>query len=635
MKKLYLFLTLSSAVMVGCVNDDYVGDNPEGTRTQTGAIEFGLNAPNISRATLVGSKAAEKLNNHFVVYGTKHATAEAATDANDEIVFNQYNVEWTDNSAGTTTTNSHNWEYVGKDSYSTATTSQTVKYWDESAANGYTFYAFSSGDISYPAAPADLVSVEKIKTVATAGAKVYDKGYTVTAKNGASLDNMYYADRKTVAKSEYGKPVVLTFRNFGSRVRVGFYETVPGYSVKINKFYYDDDATGVVTTFKAMNKDNTTNFAASLQNVKTTGQDNQFTVTYYDNTDASVENRAKVTNTTVAYDYTLTLGTGVVNATLAKTSSTPTWDKTDGAYTTVFPFEANTNPMLIRVDYTLTADDGSGETIEVKNARVVVPAQYVQWKSNYTYTYLFKISDNTNGTSGTTPTDPDDPTTGGKEGLFPITFDALVEATTDNMQETVTTVATNSVTTYANGSNVTANHEYKAGEEVRIVVSNTATAGHAVITPSAIGDANGNAQVYTVTAGTGEAVSEATVKAKLTGIENGITLAAINPAATIETTIPMADGTTKSISNVKFAVAAGTKYAYVYTTTKYAAPTYASASAGTYNASTTYYFKTTGNIYYAASGINATNFEANKANLYTQTTAGTAGVYDVKIINVQ
>lgn len=631
MKKLYLFLTLSSAVMVGCVNDDYVGDNPEGTRTQTGAIEFGLNAPNISRATLVGSKAAEKLNNHFVVYGTKHATAEAATDANDEIVFNQYNVEWTDNSAGTTTTNSHNWEYVGKDSYSTTTTSQTVKYWDENAANGYTFYAFSSSNISYPANASDLVTVTKTTT----GTSVYDKGYTVTAKTGTSLDNMYYADRKTVAKSEYGKPVVLTFRNFGSRVRVGFYETVPGYSVKINKFYYDDDATGVVTTFKAMNKDNTTNFAASLQNVKTTGPNNQFTVTYYDDTDASVENRAKVTNTTVAYDYTLTLGTGVVNATLATTSSTPTWDKTDGAYTTVYPFEANTNPMLIRVDYTLTADDGSGETIEVKNARVVVPAQYVQWKSNYAYTYLFKISDNTNGTSGTTPTDPDDPTTGGKEGLFPITFDALVEAATDNMQETITTVAANSITTYANGSDVTANNEYKAGDDIRVVVAKTAT-GHAVIEPNAIGDAATQAQVYVATTtATGDKISEATVKAKLTGLENGITLTPITPAASIEDKITMSDGTEKTIKNVKFTAEATKKYAYVYTTTKYVAPTYNSAATTAFNPATTYYFKTDKGVYYAASGLTAGNFDTYKANLYTQATAGTAGVYDVKIITVQ
>lgn len=634
MKKIHFFLAVSAIALASCASDDYVGDNPEGTLTNDGRIAFTAGSNAMTRATLVGQKAAEKLNNKFVVYGTKHgATAEDATDTNDKKVFDQYQVEWSDNSAGTTTTNTHNWEYVGKTSYSSAVTGkQTVKYWDESAANGYTFYAFSSANISYPANSADLVTVTKTTT----GAKVYDKGYTVTAKTGADLNKMFYSDRKTVAQADYGKPVTLTFRNFGSRVRVGFYETVPGYKVKINKFYYANGATTPVTTYKAMAQENTTHFAAALQNVKTNATNNEFTVSYYDNTDASVENHVKVTNKTVGYDYTLTLGTAINTATELKTSSSdPTWDKASGEYTTVYPFEANTNPMLIRVDYTLTSEDGSGETIEVKNARVVVPSQYVQWKSNFAYTYLFKISDNTNGTSGKTPSDPDDPSTGGKEGLFPITFDAVVEEATDNSQETVTTIATNSITTYAKGSAVTTNHEYKAGDDVRVVVSNTAT-GHAVIVPSGIGTENGNAQVYTV-ATTNEAISEATVKANLTGIKNGITLTPITPAAEIANDIDMADGTKKTVKNVKFTVASGKKYAFVYTTTKYVAATYASVSAATstYDSSKTYFMKTANDVYYAAAGINEANFEANKANLYTQTNAGTAGVYDVKIINVK
>jgi hypothetical protein len=212
---------------------------------------------------------------------------------------------------------------------------------------------------------------------------------------------------------------------------VGFFETVPGYSVKIDRFYYAASPSAVVTKYADMSTANTTNFAAALQNVQADAASNSFNVTYYDATTSNIENRVKVTNNAAASQYTLTLGAGVVGTTLGTSATAPTWDQTGGAYTTVFPFEDNANPMLVRVDYTLTSDDGSGETIEVKNARVVVPTPYVQWKSNYAYTYIFKISDNTNGTTGTTPTNPDDPTTGSTEGLFPITFDAVVESATD------------------------------------------------------------------------------------------------------------------------------------------------------------------------------------------------------------
>ena len=626
MKKIQFLFAAAALVLASCSNEEYLGDNgtPEALQNAK-MIGFSAVSNATTRATLVGAEAAAKLNNHFVVYGTKHAAAVDGTVTNDEVVFNQYNVEWGANTAGTTTTNSNNWEYVGKTPYGTAVTTQTAKYWDLNAV-GYTFYAFSSSNISYPAAGTDLVSVTKT----TSGTDVYAKGYTVTAKTGANLDNMYYADRLPVAPTNYGKPVTLTFRNFGSRVRVGFFETVPGYSVKIDRFYYAGSPSAVVTKYADMSTANTTNFAAALQNVQANAVSNSFNVTYYNATTSNIENRVKVTNNAATSQYTLTLGAGVVGTTLGTSATAPTWDQTGGAYTTVFPFEDNANPMLVRVDYTLTSDDGSGETIKVKNARVVVPTPYVQWKSNYAYTYIFKISDNTNGTTGTTPTNPDDPTTGSTEGLFPITFDAVVESATDNKQETVTAFVNNSITTYSTTSDVTVNREYKSGEDIYVVTESAVT--KTAFKPTAVGTAAGNAQVYTAT---GTTITEATVKAQLNGLKNGITLTPVTAAPTVVAKVPMSDGTTKTVDAVKFTPAAAGTYVYVYTTTPYAAATYATAASATFNAATTYYFKTTDGVYYPSSGINADNFDANKANLYTQTAAGTVGVYDVKVINVK
>lgn len=626
MKKLFI-LSLTAIALAACSDEDFLGNNAEKeTESVSTPIAFGFNLPNSSRATATGADAAAKLNNHFVVYGTKHVVAEDSSATNDDAVYTNFQVKYKQNTAGTTASNTNDWEYVGLQGYDAVPANQGVKYWDYSAKNGYTFTAFSSKDISYPAAESDLVKVTKV----TEGKTIYDKGYTVSIKEGANLDSLYYSDRTVVGKSDFGKPVTLTFRNFASRIRVGFYETVPGYDVKIDSFYFDDNATVPVTTFKAMDKVSTTAFKAALQNVKKDAESNIMTVAYYDSTFAENENQPTVaTNTTVTYNYDLTLGSGITAATkLAETSAAPTWDN-DGNYTTVYPFEANTNPMLIRVDYTLTANDGTNDKIVVKNARVVVPVQYVQWKSNYAYTYLFKISNNSNGTTGDMPDDPDDPDDDDDpEGLHPITFDALSVSADDHLQETITSVATNNITTYSKSA---IGNEYTVGSDIYVVNNDTKT--HEIVRATAIGDATGNAQVYKVTT-EGDAISEASVLSYLTGAKNGLTLTAVSPAAQFVSAVPSNDGSTSDVGEkgaVLFTPATSGIYVYVYTGTKYVPTTYAAAG-DTYDATTTYYFRTDKGVYFAASGVASNNYTRYKTQLYVKTADGTPGVYDVKVI---
>ena len=628
MKKV-LFAAMALVALASCSSDEMIGvTNPQDNSPsgESNAIVFASASNEITRAgDLIGASAAEKLQYQFIVYGTKHASAEAATAANDELVFTNYKVEYKANTAGHTTSNTHNWEYVGLAPYAVAKVSpaatsatQLIKYWDYSAAEGYTFYGIAS--------KADIETNNKVTiTKTTTGSTVYDKGYSVVVKNGADLDELFVSDRLPVAKTNFNKPVTLKFRNFATRVRVGFYETIPGYKVKINKFYTDADAAAAVTTFTPMVDANTTNFAAALQNIKTDAESNTLAVTYYNGTDGP-ENQVKLGATTVTYNYALTLGTGIISATqLATSSAQPTWDQDGGAYTTVLPLEANTNPMLIKVDYTLTSEDGSNETIEVKGATAVVPTQYVKWKSNFAYTYIFKIAPNTNGT-----------TDGTVSGLYPITFDAVVvDVQDDKTQETITTLADYSITSYANGSKVTVNGEYKANEDIYLVKTNNSTG--AVVAPSAIGayTTADNAGVYTVTT-TGDAISEATVKAMLTGSPNGIALAAVDPAATLERYVPAADGTNFDFATngaVKFTPSAAGTYVYIFTRIVNVPPTYVSVASAGWVAGT-YYLKTTQDVYYPAAGVSEENFDANKANLYKKTADGTPGEYDIKIIKV-
>ena len=593
--------------------------------TASGAISFGAGSSAMTRANFYGATAAGKLGNKFVVYGTKHEAAETNTAANDKVVYNNFQVAYTANTAGTTESNTSGWEYVGLQAYDATPTSQGIKYWDYSAENGHTFYAFSSSDISFPKTSSDKIQVTK---VTSDGTSLYNKGYELVVKLNANLNNLYFSDRVPVAKSDYEKTVSFTFRNLGAKLRVGFYETIPGYKVKIDKFYIDEDATAAVTTFPAMNNGKDDGyFYAALQNVKnaTATLNQTLNVTYYDETTATqVINRPKVTNPGAGYNYYLKLGSGsgLINTDLKTTSSDPTWVCD---YVPVYPFEGNNHPLLLKLDFTMTAEDGSPDVIHVKGARAVVPAEYVQWKSNFAYTYIFKISDKSNGTTGTVDPitfEPTDPT-----GLKPITFDAITIDVAEERQETITSVSTNSITTYAKGAIV---NEYTASNPIYVSISNSSTG--AVITPTGLGDTAGEAQVYKLN----KAASEAEVYAQLTGSATGITMTA--ESTSLETTVPLADGTTPAISNVKFTPsAAATYYAYVYTTTKYVAPSYLSQSSGTYDSSKTYYMKTDNDVYYAVAVTSAAAFAEHKAQLYLidPANAGTPGDYDVKVIKVQ
>ena len=644
-KNLLIIAAIASATLVSCSSEEFSGEDIITPGNESKAIAFSSQTGAITRADLYGEAAAAKLGNKFVVYGTKHTAAEDATADNDKVVYNNFQVAWKDGTAQTTPSNSSDWEYIGLQAYDATPTQQGIKYWDYST-EGYTFYAFSSQDISYPAdATNDKVSVTKVTSDASS---LYNKGYAVTVKPGATLNNLYFSNRVPVAKADYDKTVNFTFRNIGAKVRVGFYETIPGYTVKIDKFYIDEDAsdevvpaTAPVTTFAAMKDSKTDGFYASLQNVKSSVAQT-LNVTYYDDTNPIIENRPKMTNPTAGYNYYLKLGngTGIIDKTLKTSSADPTWvagKAAENYYIPVFPFEDNTNPLLLKLDFTMTADDGSGDVIKVRGARAIVPAEYVQWKSNFAYTYLFKISDMTNGTTGKVDANGDpieDP-----EGLKPITFDAIVVDVTEELQETITSVSTNSITTYAEGAIA---DEYNAGEPIYVAISTTADPDpnanpnngphHAVIEPTAIGDEATEAQVYKLS----KAVTEADIFAKLTGSPiEGLTLTAVDDA-TIEATVPLVDGTNADIANVKFTPdAAGTYYAYVYTKAKYVAPRYSNQADKEYISSRTYYMKSSNGVYYVVSVPNKAAFDENKANLYYKTHSGTKGDYDIKVIKTQ
>lgn len=492
------FIAAASALaLASCSSDDFLGEiqgNEQNGATTT--INFGGDTGKITRASSTGKTAADLLENNFVVVGFKGNKTDAAN--NENYAFDHYNVNFNESSANSTLSNLKGWEYVnqdmtvngaGKSLAQSGATQQTIKYWDHSCAS-YDFLAFSMGKKgSAPKEYATPSSVDKAN-LATAA-------YTLTGDVN-TLSECYISDMKTAVEKEndYGKPVELSFRHLASKVRMALFETIPGYVVSDVKFYAD--ATGTTNSEEGTLFGKFNNSGTLTVYFPTTGIVNK---------DKKDYNKAHVKFTaTTAAGETATLSSkgfgavkynnqdeGTINAGstyLSQNAATPSYCG-DG-YQNVLPSEGEASAITLRIDYKLTSVDGTNETINVKGATATVPAEYTEWKSGYAYTYIFKISQDTNGSTGGTST-----------GLTAISFDAVVvDDEANGLQETITTVSDNSITTYGYKDNkVTTNgNEYVNGTDIYATVY---SAG-ATVAPQ---------KLYTVTLETGatQTINEASV----------------------------------------------------------------------------------------------------------------------------
>lgn len=493
------FIAAASALaLASCSSDDFLGEIQGNEQNgATSAINFGSDTGKITRATETGATAAGLLENNFVVVGFKGSKTDAAN--NDVYAFDHYNVNFKDGSAFSTESNRAGWEYVNQDMNVKGTkpaaslaqggaSQQTIKYWDHSCKS-YDFIAFSMGKKDAASEYATPTHVDK-DNLATAA-------YTLSG-NVNTLSECYISDMKTVTEPNYNKTSVsMSFRHLASKVRMALFEIVPGYVISDVKFY--TDATSTTT-------DNT-------EGTLIGGFNNSGTLTVYFPTTGTDHAAEKDYNKAhVRFTKSTTAGeTGVLNfkkfgavnynnqvegtipagkTYLSQNAAEPSY--CGAGYQNVLPSEGAASAITLRIDYKLTSVDGSNETINVKGATATVPAQYTEWKSGYAYTYIFKISQDTNGSTGGTST-----------GLTAISFDAVVvDDEANGLQETITTVSDNSFTTYGYKDNkVTTNgNEYVNGTDIYATVY---SAG-ATVAPQ---------KLYTVTleAGATQTINEASV----------------------------------------------------------------------------------------------------------------------------
>lgn len=389
MKK-YIFLAISALTLASCQTDDFLGDTPGNNPSYAQkAISFGGTTGKISRAELNGAAAAEKLHNSFIVYGTKKVS-----ETETQTVFNNYKVTYDDAT--------NKWTYAKTDG-------QSLKYWDY-AATQYDFVAFSLAGNNMGEGENDIKVVKD--------ENLENPTFTLTGKV-SDLKTCYAADPVSVMPNNYKNKVQFTFRSTGTnaQVSVGIYETISGYDIKEIKFYKADDTKSTQPVLFATKECFSSSEETGTGTLKLIFDKTSVTteLTEDNPTTGTSPKTANLEFKDFSFGQNNHLGTDRISATATSAIPVSPTNIEDG--------------LTMKVDYTLISTDGSGETITVTGATVKVPKKYTNWQPNFHYTYIFKITDSTNGSTGGTGT---------PSGLTPIVFDAIVSEELGGTQTTVT-----------------------------------------------------------------------------------------------------------------------------------------------------------------------------------------------------
>ena len=391
----YIYIAiLALFIMGGCTHDELL----ETPLTQD-EIVFAAASGKVTRA---GEASLAKYIENFRIYGTN-----TKNDKNS-LVFNNY-VLWYDEER--TQSNTSNWEYVGYDPVDNKL--QTIKYWDFSAFP-YMFWAIAG------AGWGNFTVKDEKDRIASFNTPVEEVD--------GSMPSLYYTKPTVITKDQYTDPVTFQFFGAHSRIRFAFYETVPGYAVKNVKFYIDTDEYTECAVNGKFNIRGNLSFTYDYTDEDEPGVN----VGFLPSGQAAYHTFGNLNYTKAATGWLAQNGGSDY---LGVLTSAPTYAGNvdiPGYYTCIIPYPENETPLSINVDYTLVSLDRSGQEIEITGAKATVPVQFCQWKSNYSYTYLFKITDS---------------------DLSPITFEAYgeIDNTTNNEQGTITTVNDYSITTHQDG----------------------------------------------------------------------------------------------------------------------------------------------------------------------------------------
>lgn len=351
---------ISALCLLSCSSEQDKPETPE-PKPNVGIAFGGANGTWQDAQTTRGAgNDLETLFTSFRVWGYK-TVSDVSALSSSQIVMDGYKVLFTQGSAGNTTSNTADWEYVGIEN-PMLSIPQTTKYWDHSATS-YRFFAYSPfrSDITVtaPTAADPNVSLSfpfEYSDAATATSSPYASRLWLAtpSSNGTSASS-----------PAYGSCVTLTFAPIIAKVRFRFIYPNGTKSVTMRNIQFSDSR-------------------------------------FLD--DASKADTPLRGTITATYPLTGIPSSQQPVITMARAST----DATDKILLTV-PYEEPSDAIHILKDptlyqkwyyvpplanipyeqgaYTITAN------ISGKKVSATVPAQYMQWKAGCQYTYIFKLSD--------------------------------------------------------------------------------------------------------------------------------------------------------------------------------------------------------------------------------------------------
>lgn len=332
--------------LLSCSSDE----ETEETRDET-PIAFTGNVGEEERITRA-TEGLETVTESFYVWAYKNKSNDPTTGYGDlQTVMDEYTVNWVANSAATTPTNSHDWEYVNQ------TPDQTIKFWDWSAT-AYRFFGTAAGTgedgrnrwrnksnwAFVPFRPADDNKVASLQM-------------TVDGTNDKSVEEMAYFSRMwfsngnlaTYPTRQYGKAVTLEFVKPVARVRFMF------------------------------------RFSDGLPY----GREALSAISFRPSSGMSIPYKG-----TVTVNYPLT-GTATQES-WTSSSSAVGYNRLDIDYYTA---DASFTPTQEEKWYWVLPRTSQGAytlSVVVVGGRpktAVVPAEFMRWEPGYEYTYIFKITE--------------------------------------------------------------------------------------------------------------------------------------------------------------------------------------------------------------------------------------------------
>lgn len=343
---------MAAVMTVGCgsASEEEVLPSPPPVQETSIALSGNLS----DEATVTRAEGLEHHYTSFKVWAFKNTNDEYTES---QTVMNGYYVNWIINSAGTSTTNSHDWEYVNQQPMGQI--EQTVKYWDWTAT-AYRFFGVAGASSINP-----VTGAYKTHNPGTADEyQSYDLTYEADARQESSIpyySHMWFSTGNTAdyPGKEFGKPVQLQFIKPLSKVRFIFIFENPD-DAATTELSGMDFRPSSKTTIKLIGKV-TVSYPLTGTSTKeafsATGEASGMTAMtkdYYKETDIREEN-------------------GKVIA--------PYYGAEKGNYEKVYSVFPATNQGT----YTLTVNiNGEPKT-------TVVPAEFMNWLPGYSYTYIFKI----------------------------------------------------------------------------------------------------------------------------------------------------------------------------------------------------------------------------------------------------